>query len=923
MFACFCALALGSLEENTVWYFGALVANASLDPLVCGKTRDTPCADLSVVFGFQAECMMPTNFTAGSDSTTIVLLPGIHSMHPVCFSGWKNLSIIAEDGACIDGRLGPGSAQGLLSFENCVNIRLQGLDFHYIPIGRSGVYVRETTNVIVSACNFLLSAKASSGINLQFPSGIVVMMMCRFVGNVTDDDKPEVTGILVSWSTGLTVEQSNVSQCSLSGRIKSRLSIENCSFNGLIVKRVDTTSSNDFSSFKTSTFGSAIDMKFGATTCGQDVLLNSNHFEDIVAVGGSSLLILFESYSIDNTVYIFDNYFKNGRASYGGGIGIFHWSGTVNNSVFIQESTFVNNAGLVEGGGLFCVFLSKHSSGQLHIEGSHFSNNSASIGAAVYIANTPFFFESPQDLSELLRPPFVNVYVISSSFVNNHPVSPSSIGIVVVTHIEMYLTGNNTFLWNLESALVVVSSLLRISGHITFAGNHAPTGSCMFLLLGSRVDMRSVELANFVDNFATRGSILDADSTTSSETFPEYFHKRSTNPSTQTSCFILFNKNLNPTDEPTRFFFRNNSATFFGSLFSVNSLHFCDIGYFVPSNVTNLVSLFQSNNVVEYTDSPLQSGLSTAPSFIVFYGSSSQCYKTAGNITYLLPNCSHQLLKGIFLDHAYLQCALRNTLTSNFPFTPGYGLHPIVDHFIVPWAGIDRKWDDPVDSSVQACMEPNASNILLSPAPGEQFDITIQVLDQMLNLAGSTASLKVSADKPGVLLQANGLQYGSTDILYFTPNRAITEIALGGLPGTKGVITITVKSRILFKYLTLNIPFQLANCPLGLLPPIATSFKVEELVKAGFVTQRLPTPNLLACRCISEVYDGFGKNSIECVRGYTAYLSHILWMGTLVDDATRKSNEQLQTVCPASKALPNDLPYDSVTNWVRWNAEFR
>ena len=60
--------------------------------------------------------------------------------------------------------------------------------------------------------------------------------------------------------------------------------------------------------------------------------------------------------------------------------------------------------------------------------------------------------------------------------------------------------------------------------------------------------MRSVELANFVDNFATRGSILDADSTTSSETFPEYFHKRSTNPSTQTSCFILFNKNLNPTD---------------------------------------------------------------------------------------------------------------------------------------------------------------------------------------------------------------------------------------------------------------------------------------------------------------------------------------------------------------------------------------
>ena len=96
-----------------------------------------------------------------------------------------------------------------------------------------------------------------------------------------------------------------------------------------------------------------------------------------------------------------------------------------------------------------------------------------------------------------------------------------------------------------------------------------------------------------------------------------------------------------------------------------------------------------------------------------------------------------------FLEHADLQCALQSILSSEFPFLPGYGLHPIVDHLIVPWAGIIRQWDDPGNSRRQACVEPNVSSILLSPAPGEQFDITIQVLDQMLNLAGSTAILQV------------------------------------------------------------------------------------------------------------------------------------------------------------------------------------
>ena len=40
---------------------------------------------------------------------------------------------------------------------------------------------------------------------------------------------------------------------------------------------------------------------------------------------------------------------------------------------------------------------------------------------------------------------------------------------------------------------------------------------------------------------------------------------------------------------------------------------------------------------------PLQS-TSTGPSFLFFYGASTRCLKTVAGVTYLLPNCSNDLL---------------------------------------------------------------------------------------------------------------------------------------------------------------------------------------------------------------------------------------------------------------------------------------
>ena len=93
-----------------------------------------------------------------------------------------------------------------------------------------------------------------------------------------------------------------------------------------------------------------------------------------------------------------------------------------------------------------------------------------------------------------------------------------------------------------------------------------------------------------------------------------------------------------------------------------------------------------------------------------------------------------------FLDHPDLKCGLQR-LTSAFP--RGFGLFPTKDQLLRPWAGVDSSWDIESSRLLEMCPEPIVSHILLSPASGEQFDITIQLLDQMLNLATASVTLQV------------------------------------------------------------------------------------------------------------------------------------------------------------------------------------
>ena len=89
--------------------------------------------------------------------------------------------------------------------------------------------------------------------------------------------------------------------------------------------------------------------------------------------------------------------------------------------------------------------------------------------------------------------------------------------------------------------------------------------------------------------------------------------------------------------------FENNFAFGDGLAISAYSLRGCQISNFVPDNIAQFLPVQSDGNNVFNGSSELGT-TSTGPSYLFFYGASSSCYKPVGNVTYLLPNCSHSLI---------------------------------------------------------------------------------------------------------------------------------------------------------------------------------------------------------------------------------------------------------------------------------------
>ena len=77
------------------------------------------------------------------------------------------------------------------------------------------------------------------------------------------------------------------------------------------------------------------------------------------------------------------------------------------------------------------------------------------------------------------------------------------------------------------------------------------------------------------------------------------------------------------------------------------------------------------------------------------------------------------------------------------PVEFGQVLNMTVDKLLAPWASLDGSWMQPARESRQNCKENNPGNLILSPAPGERFDLTIQVADQLFNFIRANIYIQV------------------------------------------------------------------------------------------------------------------------------------------------------------------------------------
>lgn len=95
-----------------------------------------------------------------------------------------------------------------------------------------------------------------------------------------------------------------------------------------------------------------------------------------------------------------------------------------------------------------------------------------------------------------------------------------------------------------------------------------------------------------------------------------------------------------------------------------------------------------------------------------------------------------------FRYHPDLQHAYEYILDE---FQPAFGqaLKPTVDKLFTPWISLDGSWMQPAGTSRSTSEEVNPGNLLISPAPGEEFDLTIQVADQLLNFISGNIYIQV------------------------------------------------------------------------------------------------------------------------------------------------------------------------------------
>ena len=422
-----CLLAFAVVNANhRTWYIGQ---SSNVNTSTCGADPSTACERLEDILGDApslGDCFQPTNSTAGTDSTTFIFLENYYfSSQKICFDGWKSLRM---GGSPTSFMLPPSPStkrvRGVITLRNCDDAIVERVAFDDIPYALAGIHIASCSNLSLRSSSFVVSLEDNLGVLLQDAMQTTAITNCTFSGSPVPS---RVQGILATLTGNATKNSS--------------LLISDCIFSGINARTI----LSPYSYRDSSEFASAVEVSVGDTSGLKVVVLRSN-FTNVSSNVGSTLLMRFDSRSYESEFSIESCTFYNNSAAYGGGLGVYFWAGSARNRVDVSNTDFEANTAAFEGGAMFAGFFTKEpNTSTITVTEASIQSNTASYGAAMFVATYPFLMESVDDILQLLNPPLGNLVIVNCIFNHNKLLStiPSeSFGIVLISRIDAQFSGN-------------------------------------------------------------------------------------------------------------------------------------------------------------------------------------------------------------------------------------------------------------------------------------------------------------------------------------------------------------------------------------------------------------------------------------------------------------------------------------------------
>ncbi|XP_065177913.1 uncharacterized protein LOC135808624 isoform X2 [Sycon ciliatum] len=306
--------------------------------------------------------------------------------------------------------------------------------------------------------------------------------------------------------------------------------------------------------------------------------------------------------------------------------------------------------------------------------------------------------------------------------------------------------------------------------------------------------------------------------------------------------------------------------------------------------------------------------IKTVAAWMFFEEATTSCYKQLpGKVWYFRRKCSRKKIFDFALNDrrsqgqvprydcsAFALAGLHERYrTSTTSVLPGYPL------LLTPWRSLMHYWNsytlkdlslteaEPRQVFNEACkpdkwhtLDPNFAmgDLTLYPAPGEQFDLTLNVADEFLSIVRSTLMLELTSTD-NVLLHLDGKDYGPNERLFFSSIGSMRGLSLSGIPGSTGELKATLIGQAalrfsIHRFFWLNIPFKLRSCFPGFRDPMLKDYKEaaeyvknEDLWRKGAAVGKSKISKL-HCRCPDNL-DGITR----CEKGRNLIVKKGYWAG--------------------------------------------